>query len=498
MAVTKLLSITVFVWVQQYLLKRISSDEYAVYAIISSLVFLLPFITSSLISAGVRFMVYEYTRRDFIKMNTILSTSVIINTVISLVILFLSAVALINLDKILSIEPSYLEDAKWMFVVIIVTFLLNFILTPLGLGLHITQKLVIKNIIDLVVEILKIALLFLLLFGVSTKALWIVVANSVALVLALLVRIVLSKKAVPEMRFSFGYFDKLFVGKFLSFGGWNSIILLSRYLRNFAALFLLNRFGSSADVSSFNIGRFVSRQTLQVWEPVRASIGTPLIAMHSKGQFQRLNDTYLKGSRLAMWMTGFIVFPAIIFSESFVKLYAGEFYLNAACIIVALLSIVPFQMLNAMLPQISAAMDRQKGLAIRMMSIQLISLIMMYYVLVVLDLTVVEMAIAIAIVNIIGELFIISLFANKNLNIKMKSIFLKGLLPGLLPGVLASVYWVTMNYITDSINSFLVLGLIILPGCLIQLFGVYLFGLKQDKMQMVQVLNKLKLLPRTK
>ena len=101
-------------------------------------------------------------------------------------------------------------------------------------------------------------------------------------------------------------------------------------------------------------------------------------------------------------------------------------------------------------------------------------------------------------VKIIGELFIISLFANKNLNIKMKSIYLKGLLPGLLPGVLASVYWVTMNYITDSINSFLVLGLIILPGCLIQLFGVYLFGLKQDKMQMVQVLNKLKLLPRTK
>ena len=69
MAITKLLSITVFIWVQQYLLKRISPDEYAIYAIVSSLVFLLPFITSALVSAGVRFMVYDYTRRVFEKLN---------------------------------------------------------------------------------------------------------------------------------------------------------------------------------------------------------------------------------------------------------------------------------------------------------------------------------------------------------------------------------------------------------------------------------------------
>lgn len=492
MAITKLLSITVFIWVQQYLIKRISADEYAIYAIVSSLVFLLPFITSALVSAGVRYMIFEYTRRDFEKMNKVLSTSIILNSCVGIVLLLLSLFVLFHLDSLLKVAPQYLDDAKLMFVIIIITFVLNFVFTPFGLGLHVAQKLVIKNIIDLIVEILKITLLFSLLFGVSTKALWLVLVNSLALIVALIIRITLSKKIIPQMRFSIQSFDITFVSKFLSFGGWNSIILLSRYLRNFAALFLLNRFGTSVDVSSFNIGRFVSRQTLQVWEPVRASIGAPLIAMYGKNQFQRLNDTYLKGSRLAMWMTGFVVFPAIIFSESFVKLYAGEFYLNAAYIIVALLAIIPFQMLNAMLPQISAAMDRQKGLAIRMLVIQLINLAIMYYILVTLDLTVVEMAMSIAVVNIIGELFVITFFAKKNLNIQFSDILKKGLLPGVLPGVLASLYWLAANYAIETIASFFMLGLIIIPGLMIQLYGVYLFGLKQDKDKMRGVFAKLK------
>jgi len=492
MAITKLLSITVFIWVQQYLLKRISPDEYAIYAIVSSLVFLLPFITSALVSAGVRFMVYEYTRRDFEKMNKVLSTSIILNSCVGLVMLLVSLFAVFHLDSLLKVAPQYLDDAKLMFVIIIITFVINFAFTPFGLGLHVAQKLVIKNIIDLFVEILKITLLFSLLFAVSTKALWLVLANSVALLLALIIRIALSKKIIPQMRFSIQSFDITFVSKFLSFGGWNSIILLSRYLRNFAALFLLNRFGTSVDVSSFNIGRFVSRQTLQVWEPVRASIGAPLIAMYGKNQFQRLNDTYLKGSRLAMWMTSFVVFPAIIFSESFVRLYAGETYLNASFIIVALLAIVPFQMLNAMLPQISAAMDRQKGLAIRMLVIQLINFAIMYYILVILNLTVVEMAMSIAVVNIIGELFVITHFAHKNLNIQFLNILKKGLLPGLLPGILASLYWVAINYTVETITSFVNLGLVIIPGIVIQIFGVYFFGLEQDKLKIKELVTKSK------
>ncbi|MFK7833705.1 MAG: lipopolysaccharide biosynthesis protein [Winogradskyella sp.] len=488
MAITKLLSITVFIWVQQYLLKRISPDEYAIYAIISSLVFLLPFITSALVSAGVRYMIHEYTQREFERMNRILSTSVILNAIIGFLIMVVSLIAVYYLDNLLTIESEYLLDAKLMFLIIIGTFLINFVLTPLGLGLHITQKLVIKNIIDLSVEVLKITLLFLLLFGVSTKALWLVVANSVALLLALIIRIILSKKIIPEMQFLISGYDKTFVMKFLSFGSWNSIILLSRYLRNFAALFLLNRFGNSTDVASFNIGRFVSRQTLQVWEPIRASIGTPLIAMYSKHQFQRLNDTYLKGSRLAIWLTSFVVFPAIIFSEAFIKLYVGDVYINAAYIIMALLSIIPFQMLNAMLPQISAAMDNQKDLAIRMMMIQIVNLAVMYYILVVMELTVVEMAWSIALVNIVGELFVITVFAKKNLKITYTNIFNKGLLPGLIPGLLASVYWYFIQY-TFEVTSYVHLTLLILPGIIMLVLGIYIFGLEQDKKQMLDVIK---------
>ncbi|WP_406684192.1 hypothetical protein N1F78_00240 [Seonamhaeicola sp. MEBiC1930] len=491
MGVTKLLSITVFIWVQQFLLKRISSDEYAIYAIISSFVFLLPFITSALVGASSRYMVFEYTQKNYGKMNKVLSTSVLAHLAIGILILIISLPVLVYMDRILNIEPKLMFDAQIMFSLIVVTFVVNFIFTPFGLGLHITQKLVFKNIIDLSIEVFKISLLFTLLFAVSTKALWLVVVNCIGLLLALMIRIFYSKKLIPQINFSIGSFDKSFVGKIFSFGSWNSIILLSRYLRNFSALFLLNKFGTSGDVANFNIGRFVSRQTLQVWEPIRSSIGAPLIAMYSKKQFQRLNNTYLKGSRLALWLTSFIVFPFIIFSGEFVNLYAGESYMDAVFVIIALMSIIPFQMLNAMLPQISAAMNKQKELAIRMLLIQLINVALMIYLLLVLKLSLIELAISIAVVNIIGELFVITFFAKHKLNVKFREILKYGFIPGVVPGILSSFYWVFMQY-TMVPETYTDLILIVLTGYIFLVIFIYLFSLKEDKIKFKSVLNVLK------
>ena len=485
----KILNISVFIWAQQYLIRKIPSEEYAIYAIISSLVFLLPFITSSLVSAGSRYMVYEYSESNYIELNKVLSTSIILNFFISVFILILLLLTIYYLESLIKIDQLFLLDAKWMLFIISTTFIINFIFTPLGLGLYISQKLVLYNIMNLIIEILKIMLLFFLLFMISSKPLWIVVVNSLGIIFALITRIFLTKKIIPQLKFTFNNFEKNYISQFIKFGSWNGIILLSKYLRNFIALFMLNRFGTSLDVSNFNIGRFISRQTTQIWEPIRSSIGAPLITMHSKKEYKKINNTYLKGGRLAIWITSIIVFPSILFSNLIINFYVGPAYEDAIYITSALLAIIPFQMLNVMLPQISVAIDKQKTLALSMLFIQLTSIGFMYYTFVELGYSVIYMVFSIALINIFGELFLNTIYAKKYLKIKFKDILIKSLLPGIIPGMITSLYWMIIKMNFDFFTYYKLI-LCISPGFILLISLIYFCSLEEDKKFIKNLLSK--------
>ena len=491
-AVTKLLSIVIFVWVQQFLLKNISSSEYAIYAVISSLVFFMPFISATFTKASSRYITEAYVKKQFDKITSIASTAVIVQAAVSLLILLIAFPLIIYLDRILTIDKAFLLESQLMFAIIIITFVLSFILAPLGVGLHVTQSYVIKNGIDLICEIIKNALLFFLLFAVSTKAIWLVVANSVGVILALFLRIIISKKLISTMRFSHKYYDKTFTNKILSFGSWSGVILLARYLRNFSALFLLNKLGNNIDVANFNIGRIVSRQSLQLFEPLRSSLGTPLTNLFALGQLERLKNSYIKGARLATWITGLAVFPFLAFSTEFVVLYAGNAYLTAAIVIVLLMSALPFQMINILLPQIAAAMDNQKGLAIRLITIQILNVIVMFVSLYNFDVGLVNMILISIIVNILGDMLVVATFSTKLLGVNYLEILTNGFLIGVLPGIIVLFLWLSTKSYFD-LTSYFDLMIIIIPGIIIYFVLIYLFSRKEDKHDIKKVLTILKL-----
>tara|TARA_B110000090_G_C13072805_1_gene327941 strand:- start:216 stop:545 length:330 start_codon:yes stop_codon:yes gene_type:complete len=101
------------------------------------------------------------------------------------------------------------------------------------------------------------------------------------------------------------------------------------------------------------------------------------------------------------------------------------------------------------------------------------------------------MAMSIAVVNILGELFIITTFAINNLNISFLDTLTKGLIPGLLPGIIASLYWFVIS-LSFEVLSYIELVLLVLPGIFILTVCIYFCSLKEDKQKMMSIVDVVK------
>jgi O-antigen/teichoic acid export membrane protein len=431
----RLLHTTVFLWVQYHLLKQISPEEYSVFVVVSGFFFLMPIFNLVFASSTARYVVEYYARKECEQITTVISSIVPVLLLVGLLMFLAAIVGSYHIDVVLRIPETMQFDAQVMLLLLAVSVVLNLILAPFTLGLHVLQKYVLNNVVLLVGEVIRIAILLLLLFGVSTRALWVVLATALADQLCLVVRAVISVRLVPELKFSLRYVRFSIIPELVSFGIWNSVIALSRYLRNHMALLIMNWFTTPVDVTCFSLGVSMHRQAYQLWEPVRASLGPPLIAMHASGDKSRLQRAYCMGGRYALWLTMAVVTPLLVFRQEFVRLYAGEQYEPAASVLLFILLALPIQMMQVMLPQVAQAKARLRSLGLRMLSVQICALGVMAIVVWPLRRGAVEAAAAFAAVNIGGELLLILPHACRLIGVEARDLLRNIGIPGFLPAL---------------------------------------------------------------
>ena len=70
----KVLNLGVLIWLQQYLLRRISAEEYSLYPVLISLIVFLPPATSVLTGGLTRYIVEAYAKGDERRVTQITST----------------------------------------------------------------------------------------------------------------------------------------------------------------------------------------------------------------------------------------------------------------------------------------------------------------------------------------------------------------------------------------------------------------------------------------
>ncbi|MCK5378212.1 MAG: hypothetical protein KAJ78_02360, partial [Acidobacteria bacterium] len=339
--VTRMLSISVLIWLQQYLLKRITPEEYSLLPVLYSVMAFAPLLTFALTAGLGRYIVEAYARHDDKRITQIVSTMFPILCGAGLVFLAVGWTFAWHIDKILNIAPERLWDARIMMALLMFSAAVTLPVSPFGVGFFVRQKFVLQNLIGVGTEVFRLSLLFTLLFGISTRVLWVVTASACAGILGQIINVVISRRLVPTLRFCPSYIHWPIAKELTSFGGWSFVVQFANTIRSSADPIILNRLAGSFDVTCFYLGSLPFRLLQQFHLAARSSLPPVVMGLYAKEEYVRLQSIYLRVGRYSLWTSLFVAVPAIIFSQELMTLYVGSGFVRAGYVMALMLAIFP-------------------------------------------------------------------------------------------------------------------------------------------------------------
>ena len=435
--VVRVINITVLVWLYQYLLKRIPAEEYAIYPVVMSIIAFSPLLTTVLTGGVVRHVVHAFARENSREVTTITSSLLPFLLGGGLVLLLASGIFCLYIDSVLTINPDQVGEARLMFILLAAGTIHQVILVPFTAGLHAYQRYVWINGINVFRELLRIGLLFVLLFGIDTRVLWIVVATVTANFAANSTMGIISLRLLPSLAPQRKMFQLAKARELLSFGSWTTLGQFAYLLCTSADIIILNKLGTAIHVTAYHLGSIINNQIHSTISIVNGPLQPVLVSLDSTGDRQRLRNLFLRGGRYALWASLLIASPAILHRETIIQLYVGNTYIEAAGVILLLMATYPFCYPNVLLPQVCLATGRVRAFSSASLVVQIINVLLTVYLVKYKGMGAIGAAMGTFVTNIASQLLFFWPFSIRLLDLKWKTFWHELLRPGLTPAIAA-------------------------------------------------------------
>jgi O-antigen/teichoic acid export membrane protein len=461
----RVINVSVVLWLQQHLLRRVSEEEYVLLPVLMAVILLLPLFTSVLTSGLGRFIVTAYARNDERGITRIVSTMFPLLVAAGLVLLAGGAVFAWYLDRILSIAPAQVRDARIMTALLMLSMALRLPCAPFSVGLYVRQKFVLESLLVMGNEMLRLVLLAVLLLGVSTRVLWVVVANVTAELCLMAALVIVSRRLVPSLRLRVREIQWGQARELVSFGGWNFLGMVAWRLQHTMIPLILNQLATPMDLVVYHVG-FLPRRQIDQWTDTMAGPLYPVVTgMHASGAPQRIASVYLRGGRVALWTMLVAATPAIIYAPTVIRLYIGAGYAQAAPVMALTLAGLFLAGGTWLMWQVANATARVRATGLYALVTQLVICAATLYVVKWLGWGGIGAALVGFLVGAASAVLVGWPLGLRLAGVKFETWVRQTLIPGLTPACVAALVWVTLGHLVQP-DSWGTLGLCTAAGAL--------------------------------
>lgn len=488
---TRCLSISVLVWLNAYLVNRVSPEEYSLLVMVNAVMMFAPLITMILAGGLGRYIVEAYAREDDDRVVQIVSTMAPILTLAALVMLGIGGVFAWYIDFFLKIAPEDLWDARIMMGLLLFTAAIRLPVAPFSIGLFVQQRFVLANMLRVGTELFRLSLLFILLFGVGTRVLWVVVATASAEFLNLFVVLFISCRTLPVLRFRRESINWSIAGELTSFGGWSFVASLADTIRTNADVLILNRMATAVDVSSFNLGTLAMRHIHQTSVVARAPLGPALTAMYATQDSKRTRNVFIRGGRIALWTAMLPSIPLMVFNREFMTLYAPPEFIQAGSVMLVSLLLFPIAYGSTMTAAIANAQGKVKTWSLIIAAMNVVNLGFTFYLVGRLEMGAMGSAVATLISLVLFYPLFVYPFGLRMVGVGWGQWFRETLVPGFLPALVALGVTLVVKF-TWAQTSWWTLGFAAVPGMVVYCIALLWILPKQDRDDLSRVMDKVR------
>ena len=294
-----ILTMLVTLYTSRVVLNTLGVEDFGIFNVVGGIVVMFSVLSGSLSAAISRFLTYEMGRNDFNKLKTVFSTSVSIQFVLAFIIIILAeTIGLWFLHTHMNIPQERMTAATWTFHFSVMTFCINLISVPYNALIISHEKMNIYAYISILEAILKLVIVYLLVFSSYDK---LILYSFLLFVVALFIRVIYSlycRRNYIESKYTFVWNKKVFYEMF-AFAGWNFIGSSSSVLSNQGVNILLNIFCGPIINASRGIAYQVSSAITSFSSNFMIALNPQITKQFASGDRAKMLDLIYRGSKVS-------------------------------------------------------------------------------------------------------------------------------------------------------------------------------------------------------
>lgn len=273
-----------------YIIENVGVEAYGFVSLGNNFISYASLLTIALNSMAGRFITINLHREDYEKANKYFNSVLIGNIITSTILIVISGVMIVNLEKLVDIPSEIMLDVKMLFVFLFINFILSIISSTFGVATFSTNKLYLSSLRGIESNIFRGILLFILFLFLEPRISYMGIVAFIVTAYLLGFNIYYTKKLLPEIKISSKYFDFNAIMEIISSGIWNVFTKLSAILSAGLDLLIANLFISATAMGTLSLSKTVTTLILSVFGMLAGVFAPDLTVSYAKEKYEDMRQ----------------------------------------------------------------------------------------------------------------------------------------------------------------------------------------------------------------
>lgn len=322
--VRMILTILVNLYAVRVIWQVLGVEDYGVYNVVGGIVTMFAFLNSAMVASSQRFISFELGIGNKERLNKVFCLSMTVHFMLALIILILAeTVGLWFLNAKLNIPSDRMLAANWVYQCSIVALIVNIVSVPYNACIVAHEHMKAFGYFGILEVILKLVIVFLLIFIPYDKLITYAVLIVVVSVLMRLIYGYYCRQNFNECHYRF-VSDHHLMRDMFSFAGWSFIGNLGSAVRDQGLNIVINLFFNVTVNAAKGIATQVGTVISGFAQNFQMALGPQITKRYAAGKTNSMISLVFAGCKYSALLMMFIVIPLYFASETVLKLWLGN------------------------------------------------------------------------------------------------------------------------------------------------------------------------------
>jgi len=318
------ISTIVGIYASRIVLDALGASDYGLYNVVGGIVSMLNVINAAMLSTTYRYLAFEIGRKFGGNPNKVFNTSLLIHSLFALFLIILGVtIGIWYINNYLNVEVGRLDDAKFVFIISLITTAISTIFVPYQ-GLQVAyEKFAVNASIDIVSQLFKIGALLLFIYTGNRIRTYSIIMMVYTLISSFLYLAYCSSKYKEVITIRF-YKDYLLIKQMLNYAVWTMFGAFANIGKNQGCAMIINFFYGTIVNAAFAVANQVEGLILMFSRTLNSAAIPQITKNYSGGNKERSTTLTCYISKYTFLLMSMVAFPILLEMKFLLGLWLKE------------------------------------------------------------------------------------------------------------------------------------------------------------------------------